>query len=240
MRGKLAIIGILGLMIGGASVGSVIFVLAIGDVSTLRNRYADLDQDYIDLEQDYNNLTSVYNNLTSVYNDLEEDYNYLFGDYQYLSHVLEDPLTNPVVPTYSQVESWLASDDTDTHAYVNDTWVCGDFASMLMVRAKGMNWRMRIACMFYSFSGDAGWLSTTDPYGSYGHAFNMIYCQDGNDTDSELDIYYIEPQTDAVWYVPDGSDNHVHYTIHITYTGGITGTVWESGQYWVNHYSYFA
>ena len=75
MRGKLAIIGILGLMIGGASVGSVIFVLAIGDVSTLRNRYADLDQDYIDLEQDYNNLTSVYNNLTSVYNDLEEDYN---------------------------------------------------------------------------------------------------------------------------------------------------------------------
>lgn len=233
MRGKLAIIGILGLIIGGASVGGVIFTLAIGDLSTLRNSYDDLDQDYSDLEQDYNNLTSLYNNLTSEYNDL-------FGDYQSLSNVLEDPLTNPVVPTLSQVESWLASDDTDTHEYVNDTWVCGDFASMLMVRAKEMNWRMRIACMFYSFSGDAGWLSTTDPYGSYGHAFNMIYCQDGSDPDSELDLYYIEPQTDAVWYVDDGSGNHVHYTIHTTYSGGISGTVWESGTYWVNHYSYFA
>ena len=233
MRGKLAIIGILGLIIGGASFGGVIFTLAIGDLSTLRNSYNDLDQDYSDLEQDYNNLTSVYNNLTS-------DYNTLFGDYQSVLNVLEDPLANPVVPTYSQVNSWLGSDDTDTHDYVNDTWVCGDFASMLMVRAKEMNWRMRIACMFYSFFGDAGWDNKTDPYGSYGHAFNMIYCQDGNDSDSQLDIYYIEPQTDAVWYVTDGSDNHVHYAIHATYSGGISGTVWESGQYWVNHYSYFA
>ncbi len=226
MRGKLAIIGILGLIIGGASVGGVIFALAIGDISTLRDRYDDLDQDYNDLELDYNNSIS--------------DYNVLFGDYQSLSNVIEDPLTNPVVPTYNQVISWLSSDDTDTHDYVNETWVCGDFASMLMVRAKEMNWRMRIAVMFYSFSGDAGWLSTSDAYGSYGHAFNMIHCQDGNDSDSELDLYYIEPQTDTVWYVPDGSDNHVHYTFNIKYSGGINGTVWENGEYWVNHYSYFA
>ncbi len=233
MRGKLAIIGILGLIIGGATVGGVMFALVIGDLSTLRNSYTDLEQDYSVLEQDYNNLTSVYNNLSS-------DYNTLFGDYQFVLNVLEDPLTNPVVPTYSQVKSWLASDDTETHDYVNDTWVCGDFATMLMVRAKEMNWRMHIAVMFYSFSGDSGYGSTTDPYGSYGHAFNLIYCQDGSDPDSLLDIYHIEPQTDTVWYVPDGSDNHVHYTIHTYYSGGITGTLWESGTYWVNHYGYFA
>ncbi|MCK4380545.1 MAG: hypothetical protein KAW51_05345 [Candidatus Lokiarchaeota archaeon] len=232
MRGKLAIIGILGLIIGGASVGGVIFALAIGDISTLRDRYDDLDQDYSDLEQVYTNLTYVYNNLTSDYNDL-------FGDYQSLSNVIEDPLTNPVVPTYSQVESWLASDDTDTHDYVNKTWVCGDFATMLMVRAKEMNWRMRIAVMFYSFSGEA-YYGTDDPYGSYGHAFNMIHCQDGNDSDSNLDIYYIEPQTDAIWYVSNATADYVHYNIYTSYTNSVNGTVWGSKTHWVNHYSYFA
>jgi len=197
MRGKLAIIGILGLLIGGASVGGVIFAIAIGDLSTLRNRYNDLEQEHNDLEQDYTDLEQDYNNLTSEYNNLSLEYNDLFGDYQSVLNVLEDPLTNPVVPTYSQVNSWLSSDDTDTHDYVNDTWVCGDFATMLMVRAKEMNWRMRIACMFYSFSGDAE-DGTDDPYGSYGHAFNLIFCQDGSDPDSELDLYYIEPQTDTV------------------------------------------
>ena len=117
--------------------------------------------------------------------------------------------------------------------------MCGDYAAMLMVRAKEMNWRMRIACMFYSFSGDPG-DGTSDPYGSYGHAFNLIYCQDGSDPDSLLDIYYIEPQTDAVWYASDGTGNHVHYTIYTYYSGGVSGTVWESGTYWVNHYGYFA
>jgi len=163
---------------------------------------------------------------------LLSDYNTLFGQYQSILSVLEEPLTSPDIPTISQVQfGWLSSDDTDTYTYVGDVRMCGDYSAMLMVRAKEMNWRMRIACMFYSHSGDIGY-SDTDPYGEHGHAFNMILCQDGSDPDSFMDVYYIEPQNDLVWYVNDGSGNHVHYEIYTYMAGGLTGLVMGSN-YWI-------
>ncbi|TKJ24101.1 MAG: hypothetical protein CEE43_00020 [Promethearchaeota archaeon Loki_b32] len=197
----------------------------------INNRYNDLSGDYEDLEQGYDDLLDDYNELFT-------DYNFLFGEYYSILSVLEDPLTNPVIPTISQVQNWLAIDDTDDMSYT-ENWMCGDFSAMLMVRAKAMNWRMRIACMFYSYNGDFGWQDPSDPYGSYGHAFNLIYCQDGSDSDNYLDVYYIEPQSDGVWYVHYGDYNHVHYEIWWTFTGGISGTVWQE-PYYVNHYSYLA
>lgn len=192
----------------------------------------------VELQEDYDDLKKDHDDLEEDYDDLLEKYNSLFADLEALEKTLEKPLTNPVVPTISQVLSWLSEDNTDE---INCTavWQCGDFSVMLMTRAKEMNWRVRIACMFYSFSGETGF-GNTHPYGSHGHAFNLIYCQDGNDPDSELDIYYIEPQTDKVWYVRSYYNyNHIHYSIYCYYTGGLSGTVWPNS-YWVNHYGYFA
>ncbi|GAH83494.1 unnamed protein product, partial [marine sediment metagenome] len=155
----------------------------------LTNDYTELTQDYGNLNQDYNDLTDDYNDLKQDYNDLEQDYNtllteydILFGKYQSILSVLENPLTNPVLPTYSELYYWLADDDTDSFNYT-ENWMCGDFSAMLMVRAKEMNWRMRISCMFWSYDGDVGWQDPTDPYGEYGHAFNVILCQDYYDDD---------------------------------------------------------
>jgi len=175
------------------------------------------------------------------YDDLLNNYTQLFGDYQSIQNILylaANPLTNPDTPTYNEVVDFLEADILDSYNYT-ENFMCGDFASMLIGRAKIVrNWRMRIACMFYSFEGDIGWEDSTDPYGSYGHAFNVILCQD-IDGDGTEDWIYIEPQTDAIWGVVIGTDWYVHYEIWHTFTGGIEGTMW-SEPYYINHYSYFA
>ena len=74
-------------------------------------------------------------------------------DYEKLKSILEEPLENPATPTYSQVRTWLQSDDTDTFEYIEGVWACGDFSAMLMTRAKEMNWRMRVCVIWYSAEG---------------------------------------------------------------------------------------
>lgn len=159
----------------------------------------------------------------------------LRNKYDDLVSVLEDPLTDPATPTLDELFNWLAIDDTD-HSEWSMVWQCGDFAVMLMVRAKEMNWRMRIALMFYSYEGEKGWENSTDPYGSHGHAFNMIICQDYN-YDGYEDLFYIEPQTDQVWYISSGFP-FWHYQTGYTYEMSDYSNVIWTEPYYVNHYSY--
>jgi len=209
----------------GTIIGSALIYPSLNqaedDSDYWHNRYNDLYDDYTDLFQDYGDLLNDYNTLVSDYDDL-------FGQYQSILSVLEDPLTDPDIPTIGQVQSWLAIDDTDEHIYTS-VWMCGDFSAMLMVRAKAMNWRMRIAVMFWSEDGELGYGDTTDPYGSYGHAFNMIICSDGQE-------YYIEPQTDSVIYL-SGSSFQIWWYYGFA---GISGTVWDGANIWTNHYGEFA
>lgn len=259
MKGKLVIVGIICLVAGlggGTLIGNMLLMPTLNeerDYSAwleyqnyiLSDNYDDLSDNYDTLLGQYNDLSDGYDvlqdgydNLHDSYDNLLSNYNDLFSDYNILKNAFENPLTNPVVPTIGEVATWLSTDNTDLRDYTA-YWMCGDFAGMLMTRAKTMNWRMRIAVMFYSFEGGFGWKNPTDPYGEFGHAFNMIYCQDGNDPDDLLDLYYIEPQTDTIWYIHYGSFNHLSYEIWITWTGGISGTVWAN-PYYINHYSYFA
>lgn len=205
------------------------------DYAELMEEYIELNDDYNELEDDYNNLTLEYNDLVDDYNSLSSSYSSLCGSYQSVLNVLEKPLTSYVIPTISEVHFWLSSDNTDEYDYVNNTWMCGDFSAMLMVRAKAKNWRMRIAVISFSREGDAMY-NMNYPYGEYGHAFNLIYCQDGSDSDSELDLYYIEPQTDRVWWINYGDDNH---ELHYIMWGGYYYGYWGD-PYWVNYYNYFA
>ena len=118
--------------------------------------------------------------------------------------------------------------------YVAGLWSCGDYAAMLMTRAKEMNWRIRIAVIFYSLEGEPYYGSTVNVYGSHGHSFNVIECTDG--------IWYIEPQTDGVWYlVEGGTEDRTEFEIFSYYDFvDAEDTLWDGYMWWTNFYSQFA
>jgi len=173
-------------------------------------------------------LFGVYIVYTQYFSESPID---LFEDYDEMSDAIGDPVSNSTVPTISEVIYWLANEDTtDRIAYDLETWICSDYSTKLLINAKEENWRMYIVILYYSYNGDDSYGENT-PYGEYGHVFNMIYCTDG-DGDGELDIWYIEPQSDGVWQL-----NRVHYNTYAYYIG-TASSVW-SGMYWVNYYLYF-
>jgi hypothetical protein len=239
MRKNIIIVAFL--VIGLAGIGGGIglgFMLTYPSLEHANNNADYWHNEYNDLYEEYTNLTQDYNDLLADYNSLLSDYNDLFGQYQSILSVLEDPLTNYVIPTLSQVQTWLYYDDTDSFNATDNVWMCGDFSAMLMTRAKEMNWRMRISVMFYSFEGEFYYGDYGEPYGAYGHAFCFIECEDGDDSGSALDLYYIEPQTDCVWHM--GSE-HVNFDIWSIYNFiSMDGTMWDGHRFWTHHYSEFA
>lgn len=188
----------------------------------------------IQLETELDTLQSEYDSLQENYDALLSDYSDLFSDFQALEAAFEDPLVNPVTPTYSQIRNWLAQDTTDECEYVAGVWSCGDYAAMLMTRAKEMNWRIRIAVIFYSLEGEPYYGSTSSVYGSHGHAFNVIECTDG--------IWYIEPQSDGLWYIISGvTQERIEFEIYSYYDFvDAEDTVWDGYHWWTNFYSQFA
>lgn len=190
-------------------------------ITSLNDELDGLQGEYDGLQQDYDNLLS--------------DYGDLFSDYSTLEATFEEPLTNPVTPTISAVRNWLAQDDTDDCEYVGGVWSCGDFAAMLMTRAKEMNWRIRIAVISYSFQGEPYYGSIFNAYGSHGHAFNVIECTDG--------IWYIEPQSDGIWYIIDGvTEERIEFSGYEYYNfiDSTLGTIWDGYRWWTNYYNQFA
>ncbi len=222
---KIGKIGLAIIIIGlTSSLGTSIFIGF--DIST---KFNDLAEDYSNIMNDYNDLINDYAVLTDNYTNLLNNYNNLFTDYNALQQVFEEPLTNPDIPTYIEFQNWLDSDDTDSFTYINETWMCGDFSAMLMTRAKAMNWRVRIAVMEYSLITDPNYNVNTYE-GAYGHAFCFIVCSDSY-------LYYIEPQTDSVWYWTS-AEYHFEMWVEYNFTG-ISDTVWGENWLWVNYYNYF-
>lgn len=145
---------------------------------------------------------------------------------------LGEPIENPTIPTIEYVRYWLFVDKTSKILYVEGEWVCGDFAVRLAINAKERNWRMYIVLLHYSFDGETGF-GVIGYIANNGHAFNMIYCQDGDDEGDDLDVWYIEPQTDAIWQL-----DYDHYNVY-TYYFSISNTMWNT-IYWVNYYDYYS
>jgi len=240
MRKNIIIVGFL--VIGFAGIGGGIGIGFMLTYPSLEHANENTDywhNEYNDLYEEYNNLTQDYNDLLADYNTLLNDYNNLFGQYQSILSVLENPLINPIIPTISEVANWVRNiDNTESFNYTNNIWMCGDFSSMLMTRAKEMNWRMRISVMFYSFEGEFYYGDYGEPFGSYGHAFCFIECEDGDDSGSALDLYYIEPQTDHIWSM---GPEHVNFDIWSIYNFiSANGTMWDGHRFWTHHYSEFA
>jgi len=174
-------------------------------------------------------------NLENVVSGENTDLITILEEYEILKDVLEEPLENPVIPTATQVRSWLSTDDTDSFDYVEGVWSCGDFAAMLMTRAKEKNWRVRICVIWFSLEGEDGYGSTTSIYGSGpGHVFNMIECTDGE--------WYIEPQTDGMWYFTNSiTEARTEFQIHRYYDfeDSNSDTLWDTYTIWTNFYGYF-
>ena len=211
----------------------IAMILALGLIAS--TTFAAIQaQQIASLQDQITNLESDLNSLQTQYDDLQDEYEDLFSDYESLKEAFEEPLTNPTIPTIGQVRSWLATDDTDENPYVEGVWTCGDYAAMLMTRAKERNWRLRIAIIFFSFEGASGYGSYTDIYGSYGHAFNVVECTDG--------IWYIEPQTDGDWYIVSGSTSErTTFDVHTYYDfeDSTHSTIWDGYSFWTNFYTEF-
>lgn len=239
------IVGLGGGLSGGVFLAPIMFPTPIDttDYDNLLQDYNDLEGNYTDLLGDYDDLLATYNALLTESGILQDQFDALIGNMSSLLAILDvyqNPLINFTVPTIAEVITWLAIDDTESYTYTT-AWKCGDFAAMLMVNAKAMNWRIRIACMFYSFSGEYEYGRFDEPYGNRNlHAFNVIQVQD-QDGDGDLDWFYIEPQNDQVWvtsYMPVLPENtYCHYKIHSLRVGALS--IWSGTMFWINHYSYF-
>jgi hypothetical protein len=187
------------------------------------------------LQNDFDQMHSAYDDLQEDYNQLLSNYSDLFSDLQQLETAFEDPLASPRTPTIQQVRNWLAQDTTDQCDYKGGVWSCGDFAAMLMTHAKEMNWRIRIAVIFYSLEGEPFYGSTASVYGSHGHAFNVVECTDG--------IWYIEPQSDGTWYIVTGGTHErteFHIFTYYDFVDSTSNTLWDGLNWWTNFYSQFA
>lgn len=204
------------------------------DISNLQLDYEQLLQENDVLRTQYNNLQNNYSELELTFEQFLIEYDKLFNDYELLRNAFEEPLENPTTPTHEELVNWLSEDNTDEHGYTESVWECGDFAAMLMTRAKEMNWRMRIAIVFYSFEGDSGYGSESDVYGSGGHAFNIINCTNG--------IWYIEPQTDGIWDIKNSTGDRIEFTIHNFYNFEFKypDSIWDGYWWWTNFYTKFA
>jgi hypothetical protein len=160
---------------------------------TLNQQYTTLDDKYETLNDKYTNLNNVYTTFNASYATLISQYTSLFQNHTALSQVFNSPLTYEITPTNTQLENWLATDNTDSNSYTLPNFICGDFSLMLSQHAKLMNWDIGIVAV----------TGYTETYENFAHAFNAIITTEG--------LVYIEPQTDQYWW----------YTGHQEITSGL-------------------
>ena len=158
---------------------------------TLNQKYTALDDKYTALNDKYTHLNNQYAN--SSYETLLSKYASLFQDYNKLSQAFNEPLSAETTPTSTQLEEWLATDNTSSIIYTTPNFICGDFSVMLSLHAKLMNWDIGIVAV-------RGYTETNEVFA---HAFNAIITTEG--------LVYIEPQTDQTWW----------YTGHQEITSGL-------------------
>lgn len=172
--------------------------------------------------------------LIPEFRSIKSRYDSLLSDYEKLDSVLHDPLTEYIIPEMDEFIDWLVNVDTTDEILYSEFFMCGDFAATLLVSGREMGWKIRRASMYYSYAGDAGYGDIANPYGSCGHAFNFIECF--STQDNRTIILYIEPQTDAVWFLGDRG----MFKIWRYYTIGTKPTIWRTMTFFINHYSYTA
>jgi len=168
-------------------------------VDALQTNYINLNESYTQINQthqililEYSELNTSYRILEYNYTDLSDEcvflqgrYESLFNDHNALLEAFNEPLFYEEIPTTSELEEWLTTDETDEIWYDYPDFICGDFAVMLSQHAKLEHWDMGVVGVF----------GYDENYDSYDHAFNAIITTEG--------LVYVEPQTDEVWWYAD-------------------------------------
>lgn len=141
-------------------VGAVLFATICGEMDV------KIRQLQIALNETQDALTAVTQNLSQVSTQLE------------LERAL---VTNGQAvrnfKSKEELEAFLASDDTDQHQHIKDTFDCDDFAMMLQERAFQQGFIINCQKL---------------PIGGLNHMNNLAIC--GND------IYFVEAETDVISY----------------------------------------
>ena len=169
--------------------------------ASLNRSYAGLNSSYSHLLRESEELGRSYSALMGRYADLNRSYSELLAEYRelledYLSlkamregdacSALFSPLRSDEIltPTVNELKQWLAEDETDSIAYSEWDFVCGDYAAILSMRAKLKRWDMGIVAVIgRGANGEV-----------FGHVFNAIRCAEG--------LFYVEPQNDGVFSGP--------------------------------------
>jgi len=150
--------------------------------SVLGSRYTDLNDTYGKMKEKYSNLTSEQDALRAELSVISTRYNELLERYNRLLMLVDRPLRTRLIPTVSELESWLKSDETDKLTYQED-FNCLDFSLTLSEMARTNNWKMGVVFVH-------GYNNVT--LEKYVHAFNAILTAEG--------LVYVEPMTDQIWW----------------------------------------
>jgi len=149
------------------------------DYFNLYENYEQLKKSYIKAKNEYEKMkhlyVELYNNHTAVklaYKKLEKNYTELQKSYKALKEA--KPI---VIPTYSDLIKFIAEDDTDKLDYVDDEFVCTDFADRFV---KNFMEKGYFSCLAELEFNDSA------------HMIVAVKTSDGK-------IYFVEPQSDKIF-----------------------------------------
>lgn len=153
------------------------------NMTDLQSSYSDLQSSYSNLQTSHSNLQNSYYTMSADYTSLKQKYDMLFQNPPNLQTAFAKTLEKGQVPTLSQLQNWLTTDQTNTTKYNDPDFVCSDFAAMLLVHARTQEWKMGLV---FVYGND------TSTHQGWSHAFNALVTTEG--------LVYVEPQNDGVWW----------------------------------------
>jgi hypothetical protein len=169
---KLTVVAIVLLIVFGVVIGEAL--MFSGQIGSYGNRITDLEYRIRDLEDNVTVLSNGNVRLT-----------------QELSHY---KLRRP---TYEELQSFLAKDGTSERSYVDQSYVCMNFAYDLKASAAEQGWNISFVSVNYD-----------DPRGGGGHACNGAYLADGS-------WVWIEPQNDRIYTGP--IESYLQTFLHVSW-----------------------
>ncbi len=145
------------------------------------NQINDLDDNILSLNQELVTLRDTMQNIITKNDALEASVLNLEMENKHLANEIHTFQLQR--PSLNELTYFLREDSSDTTEYVEELYVCINFAQDLRSYAKTKGYNLSFVVTNYDTLRDKG----------NGHAFCGAYLDTG-------DLIYIEPQTDGIYY----------------------------------------